>query len=69
MNFIHTGGIMRKIALLSLLFLCVLFGNTAEATIKAEENPGFENKVSNWLTENNVPAVGIGIIEDAKSSI
>ncbi len=57
---------MKKIALLSLLFLCVLCVNAAEVQVKTEENLSFENKVSNWLTENNVPAVGIGIIEDGK---
>jgi len=25
-----------------------------------------EDKVQSWLTKNNVPAVGIGIIEDGK---
>jgi CubicO group peptidase (beta-lactamase class C family) len=57
---------MRKIALLSVLILCVLYVNAAEAQVKTEENLSFENKVNNWLTENNVPAVGIGIIENGK---
>lgn len=56
---------MRKIAL-SLLFLCVLCVNAAEEQIETEENLSFENKVNNWLTENNVPAGGIGIIENGK---
>ena len=54
---------MKKVSLLLLLFLCV---NAAEVKVKTEENLSFENKVSNWLAENNVPAVGIGIIEEGK---
>lgn len=38
--------------------------NTAK--IDAISDPEFNNKVQNWLSENNVPAAGIGIIEDGK---
>ena len=39
---------------------------TLSAQLNPKINPDFENKVNNWLTENHVPAVSIGIIEDGK---
>ena len=38
--------------------------DTAQIDTKSDLN--FNNKVQNWLSENNVPAAGIGIIEDGK---
>jgi CubicO group peptidase (beta-lactamase class C family) len=37
-----------------------------QAQTKSKATLSFEDKVMDWLTENNVPAVGIGIIEDGK---
>ena len=55
----------RKILLIKLVsILFIGFSLQAQANTKA--NLGFEDKVQSWLTENNVPAVGIGIIEDGE---
>jgi len=37
-----------------------------QAQVNTKVNLHFEDKVQIWLTENNVPGVGIGIIEDGK---
>ncbi len=52
------------------LLLVVLLGSVAGAyaqTIKlAPVNLAFEKKIPDWSKETNVPAIGIGIIEDGK---
>ncbi len=53
---------MLLIKLISVLFI----GLSLQAQSNTKANLGFEGKVQNWLTENNVPAVGIGIIEDGE---
>jgi CubicO group peptidase (beta-lactamase class C family) len=49
-----------------ILFLITIIGTSLQAQINFKVNLNFENKIQGWLTENNVPAVGIGIIEDGK---
>ena len=55
---------------MKILLLIVVQVLLIEISLHAQNNTkvnlSFENKVQSWLTENNVPAVGIGIIEDAK---
>jgi CubicO group peptidase (beta-lactamase class C family) len=57
---------MRKIRLLSLLFLILYVGQHAKAQINTRTNFGYQEKIPLWLAENNVPAVGIGIIENGE---
>ena len=53
---------MLLIKLISVLFI----GLSLQAQSDTKANLEFEGKVQSWLTENNVPAVGIGIIEDGE---
>jgi CubicO group peptidase (beta-lactamase class C family) len=57
---------MKRLILLTELLLIIFIGTSLQAQINTKVNIGFEDKVQSWLTENNVPAVGIGIIEDGK---
>ncbi len=57
---------MKRLILLIKLIPILFIGISLQAQVNTKANLGFENKVQSWLTENNVPAVGIGIIEDAK---
>ena len=50
--------------LLSKLLPIIFMGTSVQAQIITKVDLSFEEKVQSWLTENNVPAVGIGIIED-----
>ena len=52
----------KNILLIPILFI----GISLQAQVNTEVNLCFEDKVQIWLTENNVPAAGIGIIEDGK---
>jgi len=58
--------IEKKLILLAELLLTIFFGTTLQAQINSKVNLGFEDKVQGWLTENKVPAVGIGLVEDGK---
>ena len=57
---------MKRIILLTELLLIFFIGTLLQAQINAKVSISFEDKVQSWLTENNVPAVGIGLIEDGK---
>jgi len=46
--------------------LTTLIGSSLQAQINTKVNLSFVEKVPAWMVENNVPAVGIGIIEDGK---
>lgn len=52
--------------LLLKLFLIIVIGTALQAQTNSKVNYNFEEKVQGWLNENNVPVVGIGIIEDGK---
>lgn len=51
--------------LFACVFLVLLFSNSIQAQTNTEQL-NFENKVRGWLVEYNIPAVGIGIIDDGK---
>lgn len=55
-------GKTSLISLIPILFI----GLGLQAPVNTETNLEFEEKVQRWLTENNVPAVGVGIIEDGE---
>ncbi len=57
---------MKRQILLIKLISILFIGLTLQAQANTKANLGFEDKVQSWLTENNVPAVGIGIIEDGE---
>lgn len=57
---------MKRQILLIKLISILFIGLTLQAQGNTKANLGFEDKVQSWLTENNVPAVGIGIIEDGE---
>ncbi len=57
---------MKRQILLTELLLIIFIGVSLQAQTNTKATIGFEDKVQSWLTENNVPAVGIGLIEDGK---
>jgi len=57
---------VKKLTLLTKLLPIILIGTSLLAQTNTEINPGFEDKVPVWLAENNIPAVGTGIIEDGE---
>ncbi len=57
---------MKRPILLTGLFLTIFIGTSLQAQSNTKENLSFEDKVQSWLTENNVPAAGIGLVEDGK---
>ena len=57
---------MRPVCLLLLLLLGSLPRSYAQTIKPAPVDLAFEKKIPDWLKETNVPAVGIGIIEDGK---
>ena len=57
---------MKRQTLLIKLIPILFIGLILQAQANTKANLGFEDKVQSWLTENNVPAVGIGIIEDGE---
>lgn len=57
---------MKRQILLIILIPVLFIRLSLQAQDNTNVNLNFENQVQSWLTENNVPAVGIGIIEDAK---
>ena len=50
----------------AILASVVIISSCNTAQIDTKSDLDFNNNVQNWLTENNVPAAGIGIIEDGK---
>lgn len=56
---------IMKFLLLKLLPI-IFIGMSLQAQTNSKVNLSFEDKVQSWLTENNVPAVGIGIIENGE---
>lgn len=60
------GIIMKKLILPAKLLLIIFIGTSLQAQINTDVNMSFQEKVPVWLAENNVPAAGIGIIEDGK---
>ena len=59
------GTIMKELRFL-IQSLLIVIGISVHAQKSTNVSLSFEDKVNNWLAENNVPAVGIGIIEDGK---
>jgi CubicO group peptidase (beta-lactamase class C family) len=57
---------MKRLILLTELLLIIFTGTSLQAQNDTKVNLSFEEKVQSWLTENSVPAVGIGLIEDGK---
>ena len=57
---------MKRLILLTILLATIFFGTTLQAHIDTTINLNFEDKINKWLVEYNVPAVGIGIIENGK---
>jgi len=57
---------MKGPILLTILFPIIFIGISLQAQINTKVNLSFENKVPSWLAENDVPAVGIGLIENGK---
>ena len=55
----------RKILLIKLIPM-LFIGISLQAQVNTEVNLCFEDKVQIWLTENNVPGVSVGIIEEGK---
>ena len=53
-------------SILSKYLPIIIIGTSLQAQTDSKVNIGFEDNVQGWLTENNVPAAGIGIIEDGK---
>ena len=60
------GIFVKRLIFREFLFLTTLFGTSLQAQINTKVNHSFEDKVHRWLTDNNVPAVGIGLIENGK---
>lgn len=57
---------MKILSVLSALFLIICLGRNAKAQINTKVNFGYQDKIPVWLAENNVPCVGIGLIENGK---
>jgi CubicO group peptidase (beta-lactamase class C family) len=57
---------MNRLSLLTMLFATIFFGTTLQAHNYTKISLNFEDKINNWLVEYNVPAVGIGIIENGE---
>jgi len=57
---------MKRQILFITLIPILFIGLSIQAQANTKANLGFEDKVQIWLTENNVPAAGIGIIEDGE---
>ncbi|UCH15514.1 MAG: beta-lactamase family protein, partial [Bacteroidales bacterium] len=51
---------------LQLLLLTICLGSIVKAQNNTDISSSLEEKIPVWLSENNVPAVGIGIIEDGR---
>lgn len=51
---------------LLLFFITIYWGCAINAQISTQTNSSFEEKLPVWMTENKVPCVGVGIIEEGK---
>jgi CubicO group peptidase (beta-lactamase class C family) len=60
------GEIMKTIGILCSLFLIMYCGQNCKTQMNTKVSFGYQDKIPVWLAENNVPAVGIGLIEDGK---
>ncbi len=56
---------MKKLILLTYLLPVLFIETLLQAQINTKVSLYFEEKMKGWMMENNVPAVGIGIIEDS----
>jgi CubicO group peptidase (beta-lactamase class C family) len=59
---------MKSLKSIIILLLIIFFGNLVNAQSKGKINFNFEDKIQSWLTENNVPAAGIGLIDNGEIS-
>ena len=57
---------MKKVITISQLLLIIYIGIPLQAQINNKVDFGFEDKIQGWMTENNVPAVGVGLIENGQ---
>lgn len=57
---------MRQPCLLLIIFFGITQSTYAQTTKPAPIDLSFEQKLPDWLKENNVPAAGVGIIENGK---
>ena len=57
---------IKKLIFLTRLFLIIFIGTSLQAQINSKVNLSFEDKIQDWLTENDVPAAGIGLIENGR---
>jgi CubicO group peptidase (beta-lactamase class C family) len=57
---------MNKLIFQTQLFLIILIRISLQAQINTKVNLTFVDKVPQWLAENKVPVIGIGIIENGK---
>ena len=57
---------MRQLWLLLIIFFGITQSTYAQTTKPAPIDLSFEQKLPDWLKENNVPAAGVGIIENGK---
>jgi CubicO group peptidase (beta-lactamase class C family) len=57
---------MKRLILLAILLVFIPFGTTLLAHIDTKTKLNFKDKINHWLAEYNVPAVGIGLIENGE---
>lgn len=57
---------MKKIVLITIVLLLHFITNAIPAKSDAKVDLSFQEKIPAWLTEYDVPAVGIGVIENGK---
>ncbi|HEX8250371.1 MAG TPA: serine hydrolase domain-containing protein [Pyrinomonadaceae bacterium] len=65
-NAVKTSVFINRWCLLGLIFFAFLGGVNAQIKKYSPAKLEFEEKIPSWLRENNVPALGIGIIENGK---
>jgi CubicO group peptidase (beta-lactamase class C family) len=57
---------MKRLILPTQLILIMFIGTSLQAQINTKINLTFLDKIPQWLVENKVPVVGIGVIENGK---
>ena len=57
---------MKRLTLLIKIIPILFIGISLQAQVNTKVNTDFEDKIQSWLTENNVPGVSVGIIEEGK---
>jgi CubicO group peptidase (beta-lactamase class C family) len=57
-----------KIQYLLVIFCLIFISHTAQAQINYKENLNYQENIVSWMAEYDVPAVGIGIIENGEIS-